>query len=137
MKVIKVLLLMFLVQSCVAQKSTNVALGEVSYSAKSRGSSKNITVVSGNVYYKTQNSSKTFFITLAQKEALKESIAKLAIEEIGDLKAPSNKRAFDGAMHARISIHLNDTTYVSSDFDDGNPPEELKPLVELLESFVH
>lgn len=136
MRIYKVLLVLFLIQSCVAQKAVTIDLGEVTYSAKSRGGSKNITVVNGSVYFKTHTKTKTFFITQLQKESLKETISKLKLEEIGTLKVPSNRRAFDGAMHTRISIQLNNKTYISSDFDHDNPPKMLQPLVDLLESFI-
>ena len=121
--------------SCVAQK-TSQEIEEVVFSAQTRGSSENITVVNYNVFHKTQKDSKTHFINKDNRDALEAEVKKMSLSKISDLKAPSNKRAFDGAMHARITIKIGNKTYVSSDFDDNNPPEELKVLVDLLRGFV-
>lgn len=133
-KYLAVLVLLITV-SCVAQK-TSQEVEEVVFSAQTRGSSENITVVNYNVYHKTQKDSKTHFINKDNREALEAEIKKIKLATISDLKAPSNKRSFDGAMHARVTIKIGDKTYVSSDFDDNNPPAELKPLVDLLRGFV-
>ena len=121
--------------SCVAQK-TSQEIEEVVFNAHTRGSSENITVVNYNVYHKTQKDSKTHFINKDKREAMEAIINKIDVAKIADLKAPSNKRMFDGALHATVTIKIGDKTYVSSSFDDNNPPAELKPLVDLLRGFL-
>lgn len=136
-RLFRVLGIVFLITStsCVAQKTTK-EIKEVVFSAHTRGSSETITVVNYNVFHKTQSTSKTHFINADKRKAMEDEIAKLEITTIGNVKAPSNKRAFDGAMHARVTIKIGNKTYVSSDFDDHNPPKVLAPLVTLLRGFV-
>ncbi|WP_378180048.1 hypothetical protein [Aquimarina sp. SS2-1] len=64
------------------------------------------------------------------------SLKKLELEKISDLKAPSDKRTFDGAAHAQLKITTTKETYTSTSFDDGNPPQELKPLVNTILSLT-
>lgn len=129
--------ILFLVisSSCMAQKTTQ-EIKEVVFSAHTKGSSETITVVNYYAFHKTQSTSKTHFINASERKAMEDEIAKLDVTTIADLKAPSNKRAFDGAMHARVTIKIGNKTYVSSDFDDHNPPKELAPLVAVLRGFV-
>ena len=129
-------LVLLITVSCVAQK-TSQEIEEVVFNAHTRGSSENITVVNYNVFHKTQKDSKTHFINKDKRETLESIINKIDVSKIADLKAPSNKRMFDGALHASVSIKIGDKTYVSSSFDDNNPPAELKPLVDLLRRFIN
>lgn len=62
--------------------------------------------------------------------------AKLDEEGMKDLKDPSQARFYDGAPIANLSVVDGDTTYKSVDFDGGNPPSEIKELVELMISIA-
>ena len=134
MKFIPVLILM-ITTSCAVQKGDS-NIKEVVFNAHTRGNSETITLVNNNVFYKTQKDSKTFFINKAQREELETLVSKIDLKGIADLKAPSGKRLFDGAMHAAVTLKVADKTYVSASFDDDNPPAELKPLVDLLRGFT-
>lgn len=52
------------------------------------------------------------------------------IKNIPNLKAPSEKRFFDGAPIAKLKIISNGKTYETTSFDHGNPPQELAQLVK-------
>ena len=39
---------------------------------------------------------------------------------------------YDGAAHAKLKVFVNDKEYESSSFDHGNPPIEIKSLVEYI-----
>ncbi|TCK67957.1 hypothetical protein DFQ05_1741 [Winogradskyella wandonensis] len=45
------------------------------------------------------------------------------------LKAPTDKRLYDGAAHATLSIKQGDVVYMTPSFDDGFPPKEIEKLV--------
>ena len=47
-----------------------------------------------------------------------------------NLKSPTEKRFYGGAPEATITITFNGEDFVSADFDEGFPPEEIKKLVE-------
>ena len=50
-------------------------------------------------------------------------------KDIRSLKAPTDKRLYDGAAHATLTLKQGDVAYVTPGFDDGFPPEEIKELV--------
>ena len=52
------------------------------------------------------------------------------IEQIPNLKAPTENRFFDGAAIANLKISYKGTIYESASFDHGNPPKEIEPLVK-------
>jgi hypothetical protein len=52
------------------------------------------------------------------------------------LKAPTEKRFYDGAAIANLSINKKDIIHVSSDFDNGFPPKELEKIVQKLTSYA-
>ncbi|WP_378186106.1 DUF4377 domain-containing protein [Aquimarina sp. W85] len=56
-------------------------------------------------------------------------IKPIDIKAINALQAPSGKRLFDGAAHAQLKIISIDTSYTSASFDHGEPPAQLKSLV--------
>ncbi len=138
MKVFIPLLIILSSISCVSQKQTQEqdSIKEIVFNAQTRGSLENITVSDYTVFYKTHGESKTFAITATQRKELDILIGKLNLENLSTLKAPSNKRAFDGAMHATLAIKTGSTNYVSSHFDDDDPPVEIKSIVKALRSYI-
>lgn len=51
------------------------------------------------------------------------------VENISNLKPPSKAFQYDGAAIARLKIVYNNNTYETPSFDHGNPPEDIKRLV--------
>ncbi|UKN01120.1 hypothetical protein K6119_15430 [Paracrocinitomix mangrovi] len=58
------------------------------------------------------------------------SLSKVEFDQVGDLTAPSNKRATDAAAHASFIFITKDSTIRSASFDDNNPHEMLIPLMK-------
>lgn len=137
MKKITLLLIIITSLSCVSQKDNQTStISEVTFNAHTRGAMENISLIDNTVTYKDYNTTKTYSITKVQKEQLLDLIKNLELKSISELKAPSNKRATDAALHASLQIKTTNETYISSDFDHDNPPSELKPIVDLLRDFV-
>lgn len=129
-----------LVEIIAKEKAKNTAgVQSVLYQEVSRGFYKEITVNPKQI-------SKTTLRNDPQKPTLlysKENWQKISnyceaiqVQEIASLKAPSEKRAFDGAAHASVHITVTDSTYHSATFDAGNPPAVLKPLVNQILSLA-
>ncbi|WP_223148885.1 DUF4377 domain-containing protein [Aquimarina sp. RZ0] len=53
----------------------------------------------------------------------------IELTELSKLKAPGEKRFFDGAAHAILKVTSGNKTYISANFDHGDPPDEIKLLV--------
>lgn len=67
------------------------------------------------------------------KELVNEA-AKTPVTEIAQLKSPTSRRAFDGARHSTIVIHTKDGRSYTHSFDDENPHEKLKVLLDLIKN---
>ncbi|HEY0045845.1 MAG TPA: hypothetical protein VGB44_03950 [Flavobacterium sp.] len=74
-------------------------------------------------------------ISDADWKSLVAAFSKVDLEQIPSLKAPSEKRAFDGAAIANIRIRHKDKLYESTAFDHNNPPAEIKELVDKIVTF--
>ena len=68
---------------------------------------------------------------------LVDEFKKVDLNTISNLKAPSEKRFYDGAAAATVVVTFKGTEYVSSPFDHGNPPAEIKNLVNKIVSFIN
>ncbi|WP_431128427.1 hypothetical protein [Flagellimonas flava] len=107
----------------------------IEYRAIARGMSRRVVVKHKIfVYHATRNhkTADSLEIKNEQRAKLVELLEGLPIKGIPYLKPPSDKRLADGAPHAKLKISLKKRTYESPGFDHGNPPEELKDLVEFV-----
>ena len=59
-----------------------------------------------------------------------DAIKTVDVENISNLKAPSDRRLFDGALIAKLIIYYDDEKYESASFDHGNPPKEIETIVK-------
>ena len=56
----------------------------------------------------------------------------IVVEKIAELTPPDNKSFSDRTAQAQLKIISGKETYTSINFDHGNPPEKLKPLVDII-----
>lgn len=133
MKYLKIItpVVFLLMMNCAAQNKTK-EFDKIAYEAQTRGSMVKLTIEGNNLSYKTYQKEGTKEVTKEQLEELKAIINELNLEEISNLKAPSEERITDGALHAEFTIKIADKEYRSSTFDAGNPPKELKKLEDFL-----
>ncbi|WP_417786368.1 hypothetical protein [Tenacibaculum sp.] len=133
MKYLKIItpVVFLLMMNCAAQNKTK-EFDKIAYEAQTRGSMVQLTIEGNNLSYKTYQKEGTKEVTKGQLEELKAIINELNLEEISNLKAPSEKRITDGALHAEFTIKIADKEYKSITFDAGNPPKELKKLEDFL-----
>ena len=61
-----------------------------------------------------------------------ELLTKIDLVGFEKFEAPSDLRFGDAAQNAELTIVINNTTFKSRGFDHGNPPKEIKPLVNHL-----
>ncbi|NVK10306.1 hypothetical protein [Tenacibaculum sp.] len=135
MKYLKIIVpvVFLLMMNCAAQNKTK-EFDKIAYEAQTRGSLVQLTIEGNKLSYKTYQKEGTKEVTKEQLEELKRIVNELNLDKISDLKAPSEKRITDGALHAEFTIKIADKEYKSSIFDAGNPPKELKKLEDLLYS---
>jgi hypothetical protein len=60
----------------------------------------------------------------------------IKLDNLATLKAPTEKRFYDGAAIANLKVIYKDKTYESESFDHGYPPAEIKKLVDKINSFA-
>ncbi len=125
----------FIFTSCVSQKQ-QINIEEIIYNATTRGRTEKITIKKNSLHYKTHLESKTLTLSKQQLKEIDKEVSKINLGGISSLKAPTNKRLFDGAMHTSLVIKKGNKQYTSITFDDTSPPAELKKLCLLLISLV-
>ena len=111
----------------------------IEYTANTRGFYKKITIKDQivSVLKDRNNSDKVINtkITDADWAALINDFKEVKIETLKDLKAPTEKRFYDGAAIANLKITYKDKSYETTSFDHGFPPKEIKKLVDKINSF--
>ncbi|WP_339916010.1 META domain-containing protein [Yeosuana marina] len=111
------------------QKNTNIAF---EYSALSRGFYKLITINKKEITVINKRNTKPIIKTCSDNawENIINTLKTVDLENIPNLKAPTENRFFDGAAIANLKITINGTTYETASFDHGHPPKEIEPLVK-------
>ncbi|MGO4772896.1 hypothetical protein ACEN2I_14635 [Flavobacterium sp. W22_SRS_FK3] len=139
MKIVSLLLLvMFIGTGCSSQKKTDMTSTIIEYSAVSRGYYKNIVIQNQSVLVTNGRDAQTVENKI-DDEKWKQIVGefeKINLESIPTLKAPTEKRFYDGAAIGNLKITQNQKTYETQGFDNGFPPKEIEKLVNLLTDFV-
>jgi hypothetical protein len=123
-----------MVETCSQNNEQNNEISFI-YETMTRGSRANYTLtqedikVVRNMSGETKASEK---MTSKDWDNLIEKMKEIDVPNISKLKPPSDKRTFDGAAHAILTIKKGDEVYRSNSFDHGNPPSELKSLVKAI-----
>ncbi|SNZ01336.1 hypothetical protein [Flagellimonas pacifica] len=107
----------------------------IEYRTITRGMSERIVVKEKIfIYHSTRNSKTTDSLEIKdeQRARLVKLLEGLSFKGLPYLKAPSDKRLADAAAHAKLKISIKKRAYESSGFDHGNPPEEIRDLVEYI-----
>ncbi|KAB1157121.1 hypothetical protein [Flavobacterium luteum] len=133
-------LTIFLGKSCDVQKKQDLETTVIEYVANTRGFYKKITVQNQMVLVSKdrKGNDKPVEIKISDSDWKKliADFQEINLDEIPNLKAPSEKRFYDGAAIANLRITYKDKTYESTSFDHGNPPAEIKKLVVLINQLV-
>lgn len=117
-----------------AGKSENSKMA-FEYEAMTRGVYNKIIVTQDSIITIKDREKKNTVAKLTKKadwDFLITSIKKIHPEELGNLKAPSNKNFVDAALAANLKVISNGVAVSSPNFDHGNPPAEIKELVNRL-----
>lgn len=139
MRLLSLLLLtIFIGTSCSSQKNAAMTSTQIEYSAVSRGifkkiivQNKTVTVINGRNAQPVEKK-----IDDAKWKQILTEFSKVNLENIPNLKAPTEKRFYDGAAIGNLKITQNQKTYETKGFDNGFPPKEIEKLVNLLVDFA-
>jgi hypothetical protein len=139
MRILSLLLLVMVIGTgCSSQKKTDMASTVIEYSAMSRGYFKKIVVQNQSVLVTNGRDAQAVEnkIDDAKWKQIVAEFEKINLESISTLKAPTEKRFYDGAAIGNLKITQNQKTYETQGFDNGFPPKEIEKLVNLLTDFV-
>lgn len=116
--------------NAVQQENKNISF---EYEAMTRGSFNKVIITHDSIVTVKDRDMKnvvTATISKADWNSLLSSLEKVDVNNIQDLKSPTNKRMYDGALIANLKIIKEGKTYQSAGFDHGEPPAEIKAVVE-------
>ncbi|SHL40592.1 hypothetical protein [Flavobacterium saccharophilum] len=139
MRILSLLLLtIFFGTGCSSQKLADMTTTQMEYSAVSRGVYKKIVVQNKTVSVTNGRDTQPIEkkITDAKWKQIVTEFSKIKLENIPTLKAPTEKRFYDGAAIGNLKITQNQKTYETTGFDNGFPPKEIEKLVNLLVDFA-
>ncbi|MEO7978257.1 hypothetical protein [Flavobacterium sp.] len=139
MRILSLLVLVMVIGTgCSSQKKTDMTSTVIEYSAMSRGYFKKIVVQNQSVSVTNGRDAQAVEnkIDDAKWKQIVAEFEKINLENISTLKAPTEKRFYDGAAIGNLKITQNQKTYESQAFDNGFPPKEIEKLVNLLTDFV-
>lgn len=128
-----ILVFAFALNSCSGQRNLNESQVElISYTASTRGSTYSCYIDKKEILVAEdgqEEKNKKRDLKEKEWESCVQLIAILDLDRIDELEVKSKDRFLDRARIASVMIRAKNRTYQSISFDEGNPPKELKPLV--------
>ncbi len=141
MKTLSLLLLtVFLGKGCTKQAQNDIENSVVQYAADTRGYHLKIIVVNQKATISqgrgTDNPSEVITISDADWKDLVAEFQKINLDDLPNLKDPTQKRFHDGAAIANLKIRYQDKNYETVDFDHGIPPAAIEKFVKRIVSLA-
>ena len=135
-----IFLIFFLSKSCEGQTKNDLKTAVLEYTANTRGFYKKITIQDQTISVsKDRNGNVKPVTTKISEKDWNELIGyfeAINLDSLPTLKAPTEKRFYDGAAIADLKVTYKDKTYQTEAFDHGYPPEAIKKLVDKINSFA-
>lgn len=140
MKITLFFLLSILIgKGCESDKAQDIESAVIEYTANTRGFYERITVCNHEATVSADrdalDSPKPVKISDADWKALVTALQQVDLEQISNLKAPTDKRFYDGAAIAKLKITYKQQTYETTEFDHGTPPAAIADLVTKINQY--
>jgi hypothetical protein len=141
MKIVSLLFLtLFLGKGCSDHQKQDIDTAVIEYVANTRGFYQKITMEKQTVTISSDRSGKEKSVPTKISDAdwkeLVNYFKTVELDSLAKLKAPTEKRFYDGAAIANLKIKYKDKTYETSSFDHGFPPKEITKFVNKITSFA-
>ncbi|GIZ07886.1 hypothetical protein [Flavobacterium sp. UMI-01] len=141
MKILSLLLFSLLISKSGCEHSNqDLKTAVIEYVAHSRGFYQKTTINNQEVWVSNDRSGNEkrnkIKISDTDWKALVKLFEKVDLEQLKTLKSPTQKRFYDGAAIANLNITYKEKIYESASFDHGFPPEQIKEIVEKINSFA-
>lgn len=104
------------------------------YESTSRGYYKKITIENNSVIVQNarEELAKTKVLTDEELATIEKAYKGIDVKELPNIKAPTEKRFYDGAPITNLEVRMDDHIYRSTDFDGGTPPKEIEELINTI-----
>ena len=141
MKILSLLFLtIFLGNGCDSAKAQDIETAVIEYTANTRGFYQKITVKNQMVTISKDRDGNDKpvpkKISDAEWKDILDCFETMELDSLPQLKAPTEKRFYDGAAIANLKITFKDKAYETDSFDHGFPPKEIKKLVDTITSLA-
>lgn len=135
-----IFLSVFLSKSCEGQTKNDLKTAVLEYTANTRGFHQKITIQDQMVSVSKDRSGNEKSVPIKISDGdwteLVGYFETIELESLATLKAPTEKRFYDGAAIGNLKISYKDKEYKTTSFDHGNPPEHIKKIVTKINSFA-
>ncbi|MBF6608581.1 MAG: hypothetical protein ITG00_07565 [Flavobacterium sp.] len=132
-----IMMVLFLAKGCENEKAAEELILE--YTANTRGFYERITIEGQAAYVTSDRDATTRGESVKISDSDWKNLVALFmaadIEGMHALKAPTEKRFYDGAAIAKLKVTLNGKVYESAEFDHGMPPAEIAALVNKINEY--
>jgi hypothetical protein len=134
-----ILFTLFLSKGCVNQPKQDFSKSTLTYTAETRGYFMQITIEDKELRIskdrETRLPSVRIPLTAADQKKVLAMVKAIDVPNLSQLKAPTEKRFYDGAAIGNLSVTHNGETFGTAGFDHGNPPVEIEQLVAFMNAF--
>lgn len=128
----------FFLLSCASKSTQNRQESIISYEATARGFYMKIEILGSIMKLNRDRNREAVVMVLndVDVKSLDELFQKINLKELKSYKAPTEKRFYDGAAIANFNVTYQGQFFKTKDFDHGNPPLELKELINKIVSLT-
>jgi hypothetical protein len=137
-KIITLILSVFLLIGCGPRMTQEVKESTITYQALSRGFYLNVEI-QGNkmtIIRERESLGKDYILSNQDFKDVSKLYQKITLNDLAGYKAPTEKRFYDGAAIANLTVNYQGKIYNSSGFDHGNPPLEIAEFINKIVSFT-
>ena len=131
MKFLIAVLFPFVLLSCGAKVAQKMEKSTITYQAVSRGFYLKAQIQGNKMSLNTDRTSaaKDYVVSDLDLKELNALYGKINLKGIETYKAPTEKRFYDGAAIANLTVDYQGQSYSSQGFDHGNPPAEIADFI--------
>jgi phosphorylcholine metabolism protein LicD len=138
---IAIFLSIFFSKNCESQTKNEMQSTVLEYTANTRGFFQKIIIQDQRVSISNDRNENPIPLALKISDSdwkeLVSYLENLELENLASLKAPTEKRIYDGAASANLKVISKKKTYQTVPFDHGYPPEKIKKLIDKINSFAN
>lgn len=130
----------FLNTSCISQHKNdnknnlknNSSLLKIELKEQTRGTNRLITFTPNSKITSLNGDTTTSSLSTDEWRKITEQVSLIELSKVDTFSSPTTDRYSDKALASTITFFVKEKEYVSSSFDAGAPPKELKSLYDLL-----